>query len=123
MNILTNLWSHSPICMRLMIALAFNSVLKKWSTESKMTSIGDSEESILLHEIQNGLSSITNYNLGETIPMPSRAQLYNIPVQKFGPFRCLALRTRTGRFKSSFVTPANMCTSGIHELTPTTLCS
>ena len=55
-------------------------------------------------KIQKGSSSKTNSNLGEAIPMPSQAYLYNIiPVQKAEPFRYLALRTRTGKFKSSFV--------------------
>ena len=37
----------------------------------------------------------------EVIPVPSQAHLYYIPVQKAEPLRCLALSTRTGRFKSS----------------------
>ena len=44
-------------------------------------------------KIQKGLS---NPNLGEAIPLPSQAHLYNIPVQKAEPLRCLGLRTRTG---------------------------
>ncbi len=39
--------------------------------------------------------------------MPSHAgtsiYIYIIPLQKVDPLRCLALRTRIGRFKSSFV--------------------
>ena len=47
-------------------------------------------------KIQKGLSSKTNPNVGEAIPMPSQAHLYNIIlVQKAEPLRCLALRTRT----------------------------
>ena len=46
-------------------------------------------------KIQKGSSSKTNPSLGEAIPMPSQAHLYNIPVQKAEPLGCLALRTKT----------------------------
>ena len=36
-------------------------------------------------------------------PRGSHPSAYNLPVQKVEPLRCLALRTRTCRFKSSFV--------------------
>ena len=49
----------------------------------------------------------TNPNLGEAIPVPSQAHLpvyiYNTSAKSRATYRCLALRTRTGRFKSSFV--------------------
>ena len=49
-------------------------------------------------KIQKGLSSETNPNLGEAIPIPSQVHLYNIPVQKAESLRCLAFRTRTGTY-------------------------
>ena len=37
------------------------------------------------------------------MPYQAHLHVYNIPVQKAEPLWCLALRTRTGRYKSSFV--------------------
>ena len=57
---------------------------------------------ILLHENSVGLSSTTNPKpKGQpSISLPAQA---NLTQQKTEPLRCLALRTRGGRLKSSFV--------------------
>ena len=61
---------------------------------------------LLLHmKIQKGLSSKSNPNLGEAIPMPSQAHLHNIyQCKRQSHFRCLSLKSRTGR---TYATPTH----------------
>ena len=54
------------------------------------------------HENSVGFSSTTNPKpKGITIPLPAQANL--IPAKGIEPLRCLALRTRGDKFKSSFI--------------------
>ena len=62
----------------------------------------DNDKHVHVHENSVGLSSTTNPKpKGQpSISLPAQA---NLTQQKAEPLRCLALRTRGGRLKSSFV--------------------
>ena len=58
---------------------------------------------LILHESSEGLSPTTSPNPRESHPVPARHSQAYKKVQKAEPPMCLALRTRGGRLKSSFV--------------------
>ena len=73
---------------------------RKWGCRT--TKDGSFDISSSVHENSVGLSSTTNPKpKGQpSISLPAQA---NLTQQKAEPLRCLALRTRGGRLKSSFV--------------------